>query len=319
MASTFIKAAEVWIPSDDGMLLEFGGGAFGAAKRFAAISRSMCFGRGEGLPGRAWEQGRPVLLRSFEGSYFRRTAAAQAAGLNCAIAIPMFPNERFGGVLVLYCSHAAAPKGALELWHHKHGVATDLKLLDGAYGSEAAAFESISGQTSLPRGAGLPGLAWERGATVFLEDLTAKDKGFVRAEAAADARLQRGLSLAIGAPLQDTYVVTILTGLDGPLAKRVERWVPDQTHHRLSREFAFNEQDGRPTLLAAHLPLVRAPGDPAGSIERAWSSGIAVVSEHLDEEPGAPAVAANAIGACALVAIPVIWDGETVEVLALYV
>jgi len=75
MTSTFIKAAEVWLPSNDGTLLEFGSGAFGAARRFAAISREMCFGRGEGLPGRAWDEGRPILLPRFEGSNFRRNSA----------------------------------------------------------------------------------------------------------------------------------------------------------------------------------------------------------------------------------------------------
>ena len=75
--NTFIRATEVWLPSADRTLLEFGGGLFGGATHFAAISRQMCFGRGEGLPGQAWDEGRPILLKQFEGSNYRRTAAAK--------------------------------------------------------------------------------------------------------------------------------------------------------------------------------------------------------------------------------------------------
>src|SRR3954464_11315489 len=93
MISTFIKAAEVWVLSDDGQLLEFGAGTFGPARRFATISKSMCFGRGEGLPGRAWDEGRPILLNNLEDPYFRRGTAAKAAGLTCAVALPFFQKD----------------------------------------------------------------------------------------------------------------------------------------------------------------------------------------------------------------------------------
>ena len=111
---TFIRATEIWLPSSDGLLLEFGGGLFAGAAHFAAISRAMCFGRAEGLPGSAWEEGRPILLKQFEGSNFRRTAAAKAAGLGCAVALPMFLGDRLTSVLVFFCSDNAAQGGALE-------------------------------------------------------------------------------------------------------------------------------------------------------------------------------------------------------------
>ena len=55
----FIRAAEVWLPDADGTLLEHGGGLYGEATDFARRSRDLCFGRGEGLPGFAWEDGAP--------------------------------------------------------------------------------------------------------------------------------------------------------------------------------------------------------------------------------------------------------------------
>ena len=91
---TFIRVIEYWVPSEDGGLLGFGGGLFGSATRFAAATRELCFGRGEGLPGQAWEAGHPIVLKDLEGSYFRRAAAARAEGLTCGIAVPIFKGER---------------------------------------------------------------------------------------------------------------------------------------------------------------------------------------------------------------------------------
>ena len=78
--NTFIRAAEVWLPSADRSLLEYGGGAYASVPYFGAVSRSLCFGRGEGLPGRAWEEGRPIVLQRFDGTYFLRVVAAHEAG-----------------------------------------------------------------------------------------------------------------------------------------------------------------------------------------------------------------------------------------------
>ena len=88
---TFIKAVEYWVPGNDRLHLEYGGGLYGQATRFAVLSRKLCFGRGEGLPGKAWEQGHPLLLKQFEGSYFQRTAAAHAEGLTGALACRSSP------------------------------------------------------------------------------------------------------------------------------------------------------------------------------------------------------------------------------------
>ena len=61
---TFIRIIEYWVPGEDSSLQEFGGGLFGDAVRFAAASRNLCFGRGEGLPGQAWESGHPSVLKA---------------------------------------------------------------------------------------------------------------------------------------------------------------------------------------------------------------------------------------------------------------
>jgi hypothetical protein len=314
MTATFIKAAEVWLPSQDGTLLEFGSGAFGDARRFAAVSREMCFGRGEGLPGRAWDEGRPVLLPRFEGSNFRRNSAAHAAGLSCAVALPIFVRDSLTSVLVIFCAHEAATPGCLELWHHDARMTSDMTLVDGAYGPDAQAFQAASRDTYLPRGVGLPGLAWQRGEAVFLDNLPASPSHFLRAQEAADAGLLRGLAIPASARLEDSHVVTILAGAALPLAHRIERWVPDPAGSLLRRAFAFSELHGG----FSHAEASVALSTPTGSIARAWLTGTPVINDFPASEPGAPAAAATMIGARALLALPVVWEGEVVEVVALY-
>jgi hypothetical protein len=316
MAPGFIRAAEVWLPSADGTLLEFGAGAFGAARRFAATSKAMCFGRGEGLPGRAWDEEKPIVLRSVEDPYFRRTAAATAAGLTCAVALPLFPQGRIRCVLVLFCSHGEGRPAALELWHGKPDIAAEMTLAEGVYGAQGHAFEADSRQTSLPRGTGLPGLAWQRGAAIFVEDLTGDAERLVRASGASAAGLQRGLAIPASWRRDDPYVVAFLGSREMPLASGIERWVPNADHTALHRELAFREGAGRLSAIPATLPLTDLPR--GSSIVRAWSEGVAAINEHPREEPGAPAASAAAFGAAALVAIPVVWEGEIVEVVALY-
>ncbi len=104
--NSFIKACEVWVPDTTGGVLELAGGLFGSATAFAAVSRTLCFGRGEGLPGRCWDEGRPIVLKQLADSYFRRAAAARDAGIHCAVAVPVFLREELRAVLVLFCGRA---------------------------------------------------------------------------------------------------------------------------------------------------------------------------------------------------------------------
>lgn len=310
-SATFLRAAEVWTPSADGSLLEFAAGAFGPARRFAALSATMCFGRGEGLPGRAWEEGRPQLLDGFTDSHFRRRAAAEAAGFDCAVALPLTAGGTLRAVLVLYAAHGAQAASALELWHRDARVTTDLTLVAGAYGDNAASFESVSHDTTLPRGVGLPGLALQRGEAVFVADIAAAGERFVRGEAAVAAGLRRGLALPVGGDA-DGHVVTLLADAALPLARRIERWAPDG--ERLRRVEAFSELHDAHAGATAWLPLAPA----AGSIARAFTTGVPALNGLARDEPGAPAAAAAGCGATLLAALPVVWEDAVVEVLALY-
>ena len=194
LGRTFIRAAEFWRPGADGSLLEYGGGLHAPGSRMARISREMCFGRGGGLPGRAWETGAPVVLHQFEGSYFRRTDAARADGLSCAIALPIFLGDYLSSVVVFFCGDDDDSAGAIEVWQNDPRQSKDLSLSDGHYGRTDDTFEFIARRTSFRPGVGLPGQAWQQGLPVFLPDL-GRAAAFLRADRAIRGGINPGLAL----------------------------------------------------------------------------------------------------------------------------
>ncbi len=66
---TFVRVTEIWVP--DGDVLKHAGGNYAGKDGFACASAATSFAKGEGLPGKAWAEGRPVVLKGFDGSYFR--------------------------------------------------------------------------------------------------------------------------------------------------------------------------------------------------------------------------------------------------------
>ncbi|MBA4176938.1 MAG: GAF domain-containing protein [Leptothrix sp. (in: Bacteria)] len=317
--NTFIRVVEVWVPDATGSLLEFGGGLYGSAHRFGGLGRNMCFGRGEGLPGQAWERGRPIVLKPLAGGYFRRGQAAAAEGLSCAIALPFFVATRLTAVLLILCGEGAGQvaepageqAGAIDLWHNDPGASTDMVLDDGYYGSTAEVFESISRQTSFRRGIGLPGLAWESGLPVFLPDL-GKGTRFLRSDCTVKVGINRGFAIPCTSVGRGHYVLAFLSALATPLVRRFETWVPDTTGAQLQRSEGFCETANSLGAGAGHI----ARGE--GTLGRAWASAVPVVSERAADEPREAGAAARAAGLASLVALPVLRGGEVVAVVAWY-
>lgn len=309
----FIKAAEVWVLAPEAGLLEFGQGWTDGVPRFHEMSRAMCFGRAEGLPGQAWDEGHPLLLKQFEGTSFRRTAAAHEAGLRCAVAVPFFVHERLTSVLVLFCGEPDAQSGAIELWRNNPRVTGDMVLVDGHYGGAlSGGFEAASRDTFLPRGGGLPGLAWQRGAAVLIDDLAASSR-FVRADEARAAGIERGLAIPCATTADDAWVLALLSTRDKPVASRVETFAPDESGTQLQRVLGHCETDG-PLPADVSVPL----GAAQGPIGDAFVHGIPTITADLARQPGAVCIAAAAAGCRVMVAVPVICDGAVVEVVLLY-
>lgn len=298
---TFIRVAEVWLPNPEHTLLEYGGHVSGPeGRQFGAISQSLSFGPGGGLPGLAWQGGAPVLLKRLEAPAFERGDAAKAAGLSCGLALPVFVHEALTAVLVLYCSDDEAQAGAIELWRNDPRVTTDMTLVDGHYGHGGDALEALSHDTYLPRGTGLPGLAWQTGQAVFMEDLASAPR-FLRTESALSAGIERGLALPWPTRQQAECVVTMLSSSKTPIARRVEGWAPSG-EGTLQRTFGFDEVAGHLGEAAIPLPLNLGLG-PLGD---AFLTGVPQL------------LSGAAKGQERVVAVPVVRDGQVAEVVALY-
>lgn len=308
MSQTFIKATEFWLPSQDRSQLEYGGGLYGPAARMARISREMCFGYGEGLPGLAWQTGAPVVLHSFEGSYFRRTEAALADGLTCGIALPIFMGDYLSSVVVFFCGDDEDHAGAIEVWRNEPAQSKDMTLADGHYGRTADTFEFTSRRTAFRAGTGLPGLAWQQRAPVFLPDL-GRGSGFLRGDSAVKVGINRGFALPCATPGDDQYVLAFLSALGTPIARRVEIWRPDARTQTLALSAGFCESAGM---------LERAPGELTkgqGTVGRCWLTGLPGLSTGLESEPGG---VSQVPGLSSLVALPVLDAGRFVAAVALY-
>lgn len=311
--TSFIKACEVWVPGADPSLLEFSDGLFGEARALGHVTRGMCFGRGEGLPGRAWDEGRPIVLKDLQHSYFRRGAAAAAAGIHAAVALPLFADDHLNAVLVLFCAEPGAAAGAIELWHNNPRVSTDMTLVDGHFGAGGEQLEALTRDASLPRGIGLPGMAWQRGAAVLIDDL-GRSSRFLRAEETRALGIRRGLALPCPSLGDDQHVLNLLSAPATPIARRIESWAPNADGSALQRLFGHCEHlgdlpcgDDGPALAA-----------DTGCIARAFASAVPRVSADAAAEPQGLGAAAREAGLGSLLAIPLFSDGGVGEVVVLY-
>ncbi len=310
---TFIRVVEVWVPGNDCSTLEFSAGLYGSASRFGALSRQMCFGRGEGLPGAAWEAGRPIVLKQFEGSNFRRIQAARIEGLSCGIALPIFAGDFLTSVLVIFCGDDEAHSGAIELWANDPAASRDMTLDDGYYGTTGDAFEFISRRTAFRKGTGLPGLAWESGLPFFQEDL-GKGARFLRADGALQVGINRGFALPCATRGRSHFVLAFLSAMATPIVRRFETWLPDADGERLHRSGGFCEATGTVSEAAGADFIERGQG----TLGRAFFTGVPAIGDAAASEPGLVGAAASVAALESVVALPVLRDGRLVALVAWY-
>jgi len=301
---------ECWVPGTDGKQLVPGGGWYGAPA-FGVASQRQLFAWGEGLPGRAWEEGEPVILTQFQGSYFRRDAAARTAGLTSAVAVPVFVRDKLTAVLVIFCGDDDEQFGALELWRSAPGQ-RDMALVDGYYGATEEVFGFPSRKTTFRKGDGLPELVWERDEPVFIPDLGKADR-FLRAADALKVGINRGIGIPCPTRTGAACVLTLLSANSTPIARRFEFWAPDD-RYTLRRGEGYCEKAG---LLqpAGDSPTCRTHQGPIG---RTFATGVPNFAADLATE--LPDFGAELEDASieALVALPLLRAGEPVGVLAWY-
>ncbi len=274
---TFIKVTEIWIPDKDRTQLEFGSGLYGGLIDFKADSEQQQFAYNEGLPGKAWAAGHPIVLTKFEHSYFKRTAAAKEAGLTCGIAIPIFSGDFVMAVVVFLCGDDEHHAGAIEVWRNNPALENQLNVMDGYYGT-LHHFEAISRNIKVPKGKGLAGLAWQTGLPVLIDDIS-KAETFIRA---SDAR-QAGISMGIGIPVSDNpgqpYIMTFLSAKATPIAKRIQIWIPDAHGKQLICQQGYSKNSNDLAKIFETITINKGEG----ALGRVWLTGVPVITG--DHEP----------------------------------
>ena len=274
---TFIKVTEIWIPDKNRTQLEFGSGLYGGLTDFKAASEQQQFAYNEGLPGKAWAAGHPIVLTKFEHSYFKRTAAAKEAGLTCGIAIPIFSGDFLMAVVVFLCGDDEHHAGAIEVWRNNLALENQLNVMDGYYGT-LHHFEAISRNMKVPKGKGLAGLAWQTGLPVLIDDIC-KAETFIRA---SDAK-QAGISMGIGIPVSDNpgqpYIMTFLSAKATPIAKRIQIWIPDAQGKQLICQQGYSKNSNDLAKIFETITINKGEG----ALGRVWLTGVPVITG--DHEP----------------------------------
>ncbi|RAI04147.1 GAF domain-containing protein [Acuticoccus sediminis] len=305
----FVRAIEVWVPNEDGSHLELEDGIYGGLGDFEKVARETRFAFGEGLPGRAWAEAAPIILKDLQGSYFMRGEAAMAAGLTCGVALPVLAGRVLKGVVVFFCGGDEEHVGALEIWRAA-GRSPEMGLVEGYFGT-AEVFEWVARRIHFMKGIGLPGLTWESANPVVFETLSAPR--FLRWEKAAEVGITRGVGIPVRIDADGAWVMTFLSALHTPIAVRFEVWVPNA---KGTLSFASGYCERHPDHAAAMANVTAGIGD--GAIARAFRSGVPTIATNTALE--APGIAASmlAAGLGSLVAIPVFRGTGLSAVVAWY-
>jgi hypothetical protein len=136
------------------------------------------------------------------------------------LGLPFSPQGKTEAVVVLFCK---IEKVALELWHP--GATGKLELFQGIYGDKH--FEEVSQATRFGVLEGLPSQTFDGAEPVLFETLT-RQRGFLRAEAAAEAGLVAGLGIPLLEHDSVTAALVLLSSRETPLAQSLEIWGGDK-------------------------------------------------------------------------------------------
>lgn len=114
-----VGAVEVWhCDLRKSYDLRLASGYFGQLKYFESTARHTSFRQGTGLPGRAWDEGLPVLMEDLGHSHaFLRREGALRAGITTGLAFPVFHDPAHVYVVAMLSSIATPIARQVEIWH----------------------------------------------------------------------------------------------------------------------------------------------------------------------------------------------------------
>jgi len=300
---TFIKVTEIWLPTKDRTRLEFSAGLYGSMNEFRVASEKESFAYDEGLPGKAWAVGHPVVLTEFDHSYFKRTKSAKKAGLTCGIAIPVFSGEFIMAVVVFLCGDDHHHAGAIEVWSNSLEKNTELTVIDGYYGT-LDDFERMSKKMSFIKGSGLPGQVWETGMPELIEDL-GQAQAFIRSPDARKAGITTVLGIPVSVAENQVYIMTFLSAKATPIAKRLQIWVPDESGQRLVCQSGYSKQNDELAEMFETIAVRKGEG----ILGRVWLTGVPAIRNNSELAPAEGRLNS-------MLAMPVIDGGKLKAVVA---
>lgn len=271
---TFIKVTEIWIPTKDRTRLEFSSGLYGPLNEFRVASEKESFAYDEGLPGKAWAAGHPMVLTEFDHSYFKRTKSAKKVGLTCGIAIPVFSGEFIMAVVVFLCGSDQHHAGAIEVWSNSLGKSTELEVIDGYYGT-LDDFGDKSRQIKFIKGSGLPGQVWEAGMPVLIEDLGLAP-AFIRGADAVKAGITTALGIPVSVVENQVYIMTFLSAKATPIAQRLQIWVPDESSSRLVCQSGYSKNNDQLAEIFETVSVRKGEG----LLGRVWLTGVPAIRNN---------------------------------------
>lgn len=281
----FIKAAEVWEPELGGQTLalssaHYGDFQVGDFSEFREASQWLRFSIDEGLPGKTWAQRRPLIWTDLSIAHFKRKELAEIAGLVCGMSIPVFAGEFLMAVVVLFFADGNQESSAVEVWQNRDYYDNELQLNGGYYGN-LEKFEWVSQRLTILRGHGLPGTAWKMGGPTIMTNL-GESGSFLRASHARECGLTTGLAIPFCYTERDVQVVTFLSSLETPVARRFEVWRPDAAHRYMlfSNGFCSEQSD----LKARYRGIGYARGESFTG--KVWLTGRPLVDSIDDSERG---------------------------------
>lgn len=311
--NTFIKITEIWVPGPDRRRLELNAGLYGSFHEFRELSEKKYFDYDQGLPGKAWAAGHPLVLTDFDHSYFQRTEAAKKIGLTSGIAMPIFSGEFLMAVVVFLCGDDEAHAGAIEAWGTESSRVYELGLIDGYYGT-LKDFEWISRRIKMMRGFGLPGRTWEAGSPLLIDDLS-NSETFVRPREAQQAGITTALGIPCFGASDQVYVMTFLSAKKTPIARRIEIWKPDSNRDYLIFHSGYCDCDAN--LVESYQSKQIKKGE--GAIGQTWLTGIPMIQNEASP-PNPESVGSQHESAFySLLAMPIINAGILNSVVVFYI
>lgn len=301
-----LKGIEIWAPKSDTQALELQQGPYKDAAAFKQVSTGISFCRGEGLPGRIWQQQTPMFMRELIKTEFLRAAEANIAGMTTALGFPIFCEENVQSVVVLLLETKRDSKATFESWRVDPD-SQQLRLIGGTY-INCEGLRRLSEFVHLPIGEGIAGVT-AANARPYISCHPAEDRNAVRGLAIET----QDLSTVIGIPLTDSGaaisdVFLCMNSSTEPVFHFIQTWKLVEDRLQLTAEI----YKGVPSL---HAQITRISCESASLIANCLANKRAVVSEETGQS-SIPRT--NAIQSLSMaIAIPTFIDAEIVSVLVL--